>query len=357
VSRERFSPAYDAVFIHSGWRSTGTWIWSEFRSRPDVMAFYEPLHELLKDIKLEGIRHASPSDWDSHHPDGPPYFEEFTSLVRRRGVARYHRSFAFDRFFLREDQRESRLHAYLSSLIELAHGSGKLPVLKFCRSHGRVAWMHAHFPNALHLAVLRDPLAQWNSAWRQAKSGNPYFLAAALAILARHAAEPMVAHFAKRLGLSLRGLRQRSFERTLEQCDRHVRSSNTAALYRSYLAFWLMSACKSLPHADATIDAEALIGSPDYRKSIQDVLRASVGFSVDFANARAAASNGIGDDLRASETLSAHADALLALAATAGGGAADDAAEIIARKLRAPTLLPADRGLVEFRLFDSERVG
>jgi hypothetical protein len=167
----------------------------------------------------------------------------------------------------------------------------------------------------------------------------------------------MVAHFAKRLGLSLRGLRQRSFERTLEQCDRHVRSSNTAALYRSYLAFWLMSACKSLPHADATIDAEALIGSPDYRKSIQDVLRASVGFSVDFANARAAASNGIGDDLRASETRSAHADALLALAATAGGGAADDAAEIIARKLRAPTLLPADRGLVEFRLFDSERVG
>ena len=357
MSRERFSPAYDAVFIHSGWRSTGTWIWSEFRSRPDVMAFYEPLHELLKDIKLEGIRHASPSDWDSHHPDGPPYFEEFTSLVRRRGVARYHRSFAFDRFFLREDQRESRLHAYLSSLIELAHGSGKLPVLKFCRSHGRVAWMHAHFPNALHLAVLRDPLAQWNSAWRQAKSGNPYFLAAALAILARHAAEPMVAHFAKRLGLSLRGLRQRSFERTLEQCDRHVRSSNTAALYRSYLAFWLMSACKSLPHADATIDAEALIGSPDYRKSIQDVLRASVGFSVDFANARAAASNGTGDDLRASETRSAHADALLALAATAGWGAADDAAEIIARKLRAPTLLPADRGLVEFRLFDSERVG
>ena len=168
-------------------------MWSEFRANPDVMAFYEPLHELLKDIKREGIRRESPTEWNSHHPDGPPYFEEFTPLLARRGIARYHRSFAFDRFFLARHEREPRLQAYLSQLVDLAHSSGKLPVLKFCRSHGRVAWMRAHFPNALHVAVLRDPVAQWNSAWRQAESGNPYFLAAPLAILARHLSEPMVA--------------------------------------------------------------------------------------------------------------------------------------------------------------------
>lgn len=356
---KRFSPACDAVFIHSGWRSTGTWIWSEFRANSDVLAFYEPLHELLKDIKLEGIRRESPADWDSHHPDGPPYFEEFTPLLQRRGIAGYHRSFTFDRFFLAKDEREPRLQAYLSSLINLAQRSGRLPVLKFCRSHGRVAWMRAHFPNALHLAVLRDPIAQWNSVWRQAKSGNAYFLAAPLAILSRHLEEPLVAQFLMRLGLRLRALRRRSFEQTYEQCERFVKSSNVATLYRIYLAFWLVSACKCLPYVDATIDVGALGKSMTYRKNLQEVLLASTGVAVDFANARATASKGIRDDLRIGEIRSAHADALLALATTIGAfdGAADDAADAIARALSGPAPLGADRGLTELRFLDSERVG
>ena len=322
------------------------------------MAFYEPLHELLKDIKLEGIRRERAAEWNSHHPDGPPYFQEFIPLLARRGIARYHRSFAFDRFFLARHEREPRLQAYLSQLVDLAHSSGKLPVLKFCRSHGRVAWMRAHFPNALHVAVLRDPVAQWNSAWRQAENGNPYFLAAPLAILARHLSEPMVAQVAMRLGARLRPLRRRSFERSYEQCERFVQTSTAVALYRSYLAFWLVSACKSLLHVDATIHVGALGESMTYRKNIGDFLLASTGVTVDFTNARAAASKGA-DGLRASEIRSAHADALLALAATvdAFDGAADDAADVIARELRVPASPVVERGLTESPFLDSQRVG
>ena len=358
-SPERLSPACDAVFIHSGWRSTGTWMWSEFRANPGVMAFYEPLHELLKDITREGIRRESPTEWNSNHPDGPPYFEEFTPLLARRGIARYHRSFAFDRFFLARHEREPRLQAYLSQLVDLAHRAGKLPVLKFCRSHGRVAWMREHFPNALHVAVLRDPVGQWNSAWRQAECGNPYFLATALAILARHLSEPMVAQFAARLGVRLRPLRRRSFERTYEQCERFVKASSAATLYRSYLTFWLVSACKSLPHVDTTINVGALGESISYRGNVQDVLLASTGVTVDFANARAAASKGIGAGLHASEIGSAHADASFALAATVGAydAAADDAAEVIVRELSLPTSLAVERGLTKPLLLDSQRVG
>jgi hypothetical protein len=358
-SPKRFSPACDAVFIHSGWRSTGTWIWSEFRENPHVMAFYEPLHELFKDISLEGIRRESPAEWDSHHPDGRPYFEEFTPLLARRGIARYHRSFAFDRFFLARDEREPRLQAYLSQLVDLAHCSGKLPVLKFCRSHGRVAWMRAHFPNALHVAVLRDPVAHWNSAWRQVTGGNPYFLAAPMAILSRHLSEPVVAQFAMHLGVRLRPLRRRSFDRTYEQCGRFVQSSSAATLYRSYLAFWLVSAWKSLPHVDTTIDVGGLGSSMIYRKNVQDVLLASTGVAVDFTNARVAASGGIGDGLRAGEVRSAHADALRALAATVGAfeGAGEEAADVIARALNAPAAPVVQRGLTEPVLFDSQRVG
>jgi hypothetical protein len=298
------------------------------------MAFYEPLHELLKDMTLERIRAESPSDWDSHHPDGPPYFEEFTPFVRRRGIAGYHRSFAFDRFFLAKNERERRLHAYLSSLVDLAHRAQKIAVLKFCRSHGRAAWMRTNFPSALHLAVLRDPIAQWNSAWRQAKGGNAYFLAAPLAILSRNLADPMVSLCVNRLGLELGGLRRRSFERTYEQCVRLVNTSSTTALYRSYLAFWLLSACKAVPHVDATIDVDALSESAVYRKNIQEMLLATIGFTADFGNARTPASKGSGHDLRAGEIRRAYADAMLALAAVAAGdGAVDDAAETIARKL------------------------
>lgn len=298
------------------------------------MAFYEPLHELLKDMSLERIRAESPSDWDSHHPDGAPYFEEFTPLVRRRGIAGYHRSFAFDRFFLAKSERERRLHTYLSSLIDLADRSQKLAVLKFCRSHGRAAWMRAHFPNALHLAVLRGPIAQWNSAWRQAMGGNAYFLAAPLAILARNLAEPVVAHCVNGLGLQLSGLRRRSFERTYEQCVHFVNTSSATALYRSSLAFWLMSACKAVPYVDATIDADALGASPVYRNNIQEMLLATIGFTADFGNARVPASSGIGIDLRTNEIRRAHGDAVLALAAIAAAdGSVDDAAETICRKL------------------------
>src|SRR5262245_47471573 len=54
-----------AVFLHTGWRTAGTWLWSRFRARPDVMGFYEPLHERLDDLALHEIPELRADTWDS----------------------------------------------------------------------------------------------------------------------------------------------------------------------------------------------------------------------------------------------------------------------------------------------------
>jgi hypothetical protein len=39
-----------AVFLHAGYRTAGTWLWSCFRRLNEVTAYYEPLHEMLSTI-------------------------------------------------------------------------------------------------------------------------------------------------------------------------------------------------------------------------------------------------------------------------------------------------------------------
>jgi hypothetical protein len=305
----------EAVFIHSGWRSAGTWVWNEFRTHAQVMAFYEPLHEALGGVTLESLPQISVDSWNSRHSLSRPYFEEFAPLLGRgrRGVAGYDRSFAFDRFFSAPNEPAHKLFAYLSRLLLLAHGSGKIPVLKFCRSLGRVAWMRSHFPQALHLGVLRDPLAQWISAYRLAESGNRYFLAAPLAILVQHQRDARVATALSTLELRLSSLRQNAFEKTYGECDGFVVSATLQALYRSFVAFWLVTACTSLPYVDETIDSDVIGASPLYRQQLQDNLMEKTGIDVDLGAARIVPAGRQDCELRSINVESVHADASRAL--------------------------------------------
>ena len=43
------------IFLHTGWRSAGTWVWSRFRALQTVTAFYEPLHPILGDLTAADI--------------------------------------------------------------------------------------------------------------------------------------------------------------------------------------------------------------------------------------------------------------------------------------------------------------
>jgi hypothetical protein len=45
-----------AVFLHTGWRSAGTWVWSRLRELDTATGFYEPLSNVLAELSLADVR-------------------------------------------------------------------------------------------------------------------------------------------------------------------------------------------------------------------------------------------------------------------------------------------------------------
>jgi hypothetical protein len=184
------------------------------------MAFYEPLSERLAEITVVGMPTIRPEIWDSGHPDRQrPYFEEFAPLLSatERGVAGYQSAFAIEEYFAGSGAALPELAAYLESLVRLARSAGKTPVLKFCRSLGRVGWMRAAFPAAIHAVVVRSPWDQWLSAWHQYVTyGNPYFVVMPFVIMSRHHDHPAVARAAEIMKLHLTYTAGPSFEERYE---------------------------------------------------------------------------------------------------------------------------------------------
>lgn len=278
-----------AVFLHSAWRSAGTWIWNEFRARPQTMAFYEPLHEELGGLTLDHIGDTNTGSWDSGHPQTAPYFLEFAPLLQRsrKGVAGFERAFSFDHYFLEDEAPQPRLRAYLERLHNVAQLSGRQPVFKFCRSLGRTGWMRTQFPDAAHIAILRDPLAQWESAWRLAATQTPYFLAMPVAILAANPSVALVQAVTTAFDLKLDHLRASQFKATYARAESFAQSASVEMTYRCALAFWLVTALSSVAHAEIVIDSDRLSESLDYRTSLQSELLERTGVAVDFTSARA----------------------------------------------------------------------
>jgi hypothetical protein len=283
------------VFIHSGWRTAGTWIWSEFRSNPATMAFYEPLHEELAGLTLSQLADINTESWDSGHPQTAPYFVEYAPLLngKRRGVAGFERSFAFSDYFVDADSQQPKLFAYLTRLSNLAFASGRKPVFKFCRSLGRTAWMKHHFPDAAHVTLVRDPITQWESAWRLSEQGTPYFLAMPAAVLARSAGIPVVDAVTAAFELRLGHLSGKHDPAADERCAEFARNATMAMTYRVSLAYWLVTSLVSLANAELAIDSDLLGTSSRYREETQDALTRVTGIDVNLGSARVSRRHGL----------------------------------------------------------------
>jgi hypothetical protein len=269
-----------AVFLHTGFRSGGTWIWARLRTLPDVLGFYEPLHESMATLDARLIAADTAAAWQSGHGDVKPYFAEFAPLLAKggRGVAGYRRRFAYERHFLEAGARDDELQAYVTGLLETAAGQGKVAVLKFCRSLGRVGWMRRQFPEAQHAIVIRDPMAQFLSSTAQLARGNRYFLVAALLVLARNREQPFVQEAAARLGVHLPALPAPASALDFELAWRHLAPLDEAARYRVFLASWTISALSAL-RADGclVIDADRLAFDPAHRAIAEAALGRVVG--------------------------------------------------------------------------------
>lgn len=256
----------DAIFLHSGWRTAGTLFWHCLRAHAACKTFYEPLHESLAGISAEAIGATSPASWNSRHPLGSKaYFEEYQPLLNPdggrgirgvRGVQGALSRFAFDDFFMPAGAPDAALGDYIEGLCDVARRDGKLPVLKFTRSLARLPWFRARFARAVHPVVIRQPWAQFRSAWRvRTESRNGYFLAAPFLILERNTQVPEVAALIAALGLPVRpGADVVDPLVRLEFWRLAVQRMTVDRLYRASFALWLLNYARALPQASFVLD-------------------------------------------------------------------------------------------------------
>jgi hypothetical protein len=253
-----------AVFLHTGYRTAGTWLWSCFRKLDDVTAYYEPLHEMLATIDPLKLASSTADSWHSGHPAlEAPYFAEFAPMLvpGQGGISGYEAEFSIDRFDSLAPPGAERLERYVRGLLDTAHQQDHVPVLKFCRSLGRLAWFRATFPDAVHIVVEKNPISQWQSCWQLfAAHRNPHFVAVPFVVLALNRHVPLVRQTLEALQVELPGPPAgdgpQGIESHLTFYKAYVATIAPLQAYRAFLAHWLLTLRDVATHADALFDCD-----------------------------------------------------------------------------------------------------
>jgi hypothetical protein len=334
ASRHAGAPA---VFLHTGYRTAGTWLWSCFRKLDNVTAYYEPLHEMLASIDAAKLASSTADSWHSGHPSlDMPYFQEFAHLLQpdgsaggersasgataNAGIPGYERRFAVDRFDGQTPDGAEQMQEYLRGLIQAAHQQGRVPVFKFCRSLGRLRWFRAAFPEAAHIVVEKNPISQWQSCWQlYAAHRNPHFVAVPLAVLALNRDVPLVQQALEAMHVTLPsdsgagsgadGESSQTFESYIEFFKERVQSMSPAQAYRGFLAHWLLTLRDAATHADAIFDCDLAARSPAYLANAERWLEELTGLSPSLGSVRRDVASERGSGFNPIEGLQIHLDA------------------------------------------------
>lgn len=276
------------IFLQTGFRSGGTWLWSRFRELPDTMAYCEPLNEALASITLDAINGLTSATSNLNHPImEAPYFQEYSDLLNGDGVGvkDYHTAFGLEGYFAPPDVPQQELARYLGGLLAHAERCGKQPVLKFTRALGRAAWLRREFPGAKQILLVRRPLPQFRSGWELARRHENFtFLMIPLFALSRvrdgaigRVCDALaIPHIPSSEGLAACAGGYAALART----------APVRTLFGAFLAMFIAAHARSAPFADLVIDQDALEGDRPYRGATAARLRDLSGLPVDLSNCR-----------------------------------------------------------------------
>ncbi len=190
-----------------------------------------------------------------------PYFWAFTEIADKlRGL--FDPGFSWSAFFASEkDGLPSEQIAYLNALLKNAKGT---PVLKFCRSAGRMRAMRAYFPG-VHVYLWREPRGQW---WSDKTSGcfdlmgqRVYGAAKLPAVLC-----------AVREQWGIDGIRPRSLR--------------AWANYGAFYGLWLFSWLEARHHMDMNVCIDGLAMIEGYRSDVMRQLAERGVCNVDLGSCR-----------------------------------------------------------------------
>lgn len=271
----------DPVFLHSLWRSSSTYFWQKLRNDKNNTCFYEPFHEQLSHLTVAELDHFSQSTIKSlKHPRlSEGYFEEYRNLIDSRGVRLYHGRFALRDFVLEEEQKDEGLFQYVSALIGHARDLNRRPILQFCRSALRAAWLKRHF-SGTHVCLLRDPRQQWQSFHEQAKKGNHYFLGCVLALAGLSRDHEMMKPLQKRVFLP-----HYSYEE-IDVVDFYANYNESLGHDTGYFVFyyiWLVTTLQLLTNSDIVVDIDRISSDRKLQDGILERLSAK-GLSIDLSD-------------------------------------------------------------------------
>ncbi len=258
------------IFLHAGMRSGSTYLWAKFRELPGVMAFYEPFSEDLGRMSPTFLRHHGPDTWRSGHAPTAPYYLEYEPLLRPSGgVHGFASEFSYANYFVTQQELPAQ-RAYLASLLAQAEAAQTVPVLGFCRSLGRTAWLKTQFPDAVHLVLIRNPVYQWLSGWQfYTQTQNPYFLTRPL-LIAQYPGDNPYMH-----------LIAQEFREQIT-----APSVPIATVYEVFLHVYAASTLAALLDADLVIDIDVLSASAAYRQFITAQLTALTSLPLDVTDCR-----------------------------------------------------------------------
>jgi hypothetical protein len=286
---QKSKPA-EAVFLHTGWRSGGTWVWSRFRSLESVRAFYEPLSAVLGDLRIADLPALRPERSSGHPPLAAPYYEEYRSFIdeRVRGVVNYGKRFSIDRFGVQPDDAFPALEAYLKGLCDRSKEEGQVPVLKFCRSQGRLPWLKRSFPQVMHAVVLRNPASQFASGWLLKQKWNPFFVAAPFRVLGLNQHEPIVKDVIEACGVSMPSAVPASLDQYAAACEQFANTVEGTNAYRAFVAMWILCSLRMVGDgaADLLIDMDRIGEPATYASEMHAQVHERTHLKPDFSGAR-----------------------------------------------------------------------
>jgi hypothetical protein len=288
--------AAQPVFLHGMWRSGTTYIWSRFRKADDVCAYYEPFHHGLDKLNRRRIARDTPEKAAAfgHPAVEKPYFSEYSDLLSfPRGVRRFHRSFAHDRFVLGGDDVHRPLERYVSLLLTHASRDKRRPILACNRTVLRVGWLKRRFAS-FDIHIDRDPHGVWRSYMQQMLQGNYSFFTYWMMVFERNAEHPLIWPLARHL--PLRGGR-RQLVRNPKDFYRETLDRMTPEMsYAIVVYVWALASLHALSHCDLVLDMNQLHHRP-YALDRSTAIQAGCQLEVSFDEARPidAGADNIGD--------------------------------------------------------------
>lgn len=258
------------IFLHTQFRSGGTYIWSKFRQCKSYTAYYEPFNEVLAGYQrnsfpayYQGIR-----DQMRHADVDEEYFAEYPVDDQGR-ISGFLEAFSYDQFDLSSGAESLALEAYLNLLIAGAPGR---PVMKFCRSALRLDWLARRF-NPLSIGVIRNPRDQWQS-YNSFAPG--YFHAVNMMLTANLSTHTLIAPLAEVMRIPR--YKKAGVMEQIEFYQLIVRHLDGHILYAVFYYWWVISLLEFLPRMDLMIDIDLLGQHAEYQHAV-DALHLEIDFS------------------------------------------------------------------------------